>query len=236
VFAASVLAEAKFSNKCSPNLIVDTCSSPGGKAIYAWRACNPKRLVCNEVIGSRLSALISNIKRCRITPTIVTNADTAHLAVSIGETADIVLVDAPCSGQSLPAKGAKAFGAFHPATINMNSNRQKRILANSAKIVAPGGYLAYMTCTFSLDENEGVIKWFLKRFPNFEPQIVPHLEDFRSRISEFPCYRLMPHQGLGAGAFTCLLKNNQSSETEPLPNWQALKCVWRNDQIPKTGT
>lgn len=236
VFAASVLSEAKLSNRGSPNLVVDTCSSPGGKAIYAWTACKPKRLVCNEVIGSRLSALISNIKRCQITPTIVTNADTAHLAVSLGETADIVLVDAPCSGQSLPAKGAKAFGAFHPATINMNSNRQKRILANSAKVVAPGGYLAYMTCTFSIDENEGVIKWFLKRFPNFEPQIVPHLAGFRSRISEFPCYRLMPHQGLGAGAFTCLLKNKDSSENKTIPDWQSLKCVWRNDQIPEIGT
>lgn len=239
VFAASVLAQATWCDERRPGLIVDTCSSPGGKAVYAWRACRPERLVCNEVIGSRLSALISNIKRCNIAPTIVTNADIAHLAVSLQDAADIVLVDAPCSGQSLPAKGAKAVGAFHPTTINMNSNRQKRILANAAKMVAPGGYLAYMTCTFSIDENEGVIKWLLKRFPNFEAQSVPHLKEFYSRITDIPCYRLFPHQGLGAGAFTCLLKRKQSSEPIPTPphiDWQTLKCVWRNDQIPPIGT
>jgi len=230
VFAASVLAEATWEDKQHPRLIIDTCSSPGGKAVYAWRALKPERLICNEVIRSRISPLISNIKRCGITPSLVTNADTAHLAESLQKMADIVLVDAPCSGQSLPAKGARAVGAFHPATINMNSNRQKRILANATKMVAPGGYLAYMTCTFSIEENEGVIRWLLKRFPSFEPQRIPHLEGFRSRIMDTPCYRLLPHQGLGAGAFACLLKLNQPPEnTTPHLDWQTIKCIWRHD-------
>ena len=232
VFAVSVLAEARWEGERAPRLVVDTCSSPGGKAVYAWRAIKPERLICNEVIGSRISALISNIKRCSITPTIVTNADTAHLAASLSEMADLVLVDAPCSGQSLPAKGGKAVGAFHPSTINMNSNRQKRILANAAKLVAPGGYIAYMTCTFSKDENEGVIKWFLKRFPSFEPLVVPHLERFRSSLTDLSCYRLFPHQGLGAGAFTCLLRRKPNEEDDTSSSqidWTTFKCIWRND-------
>ncbi|MEG5173865.1 hypothetical protein [Microcoleus sp. B3-D7] len=77
------------------------------------------------------------------------------------QTANLVIVDAPCTGQSLLAKGDKAPGCFHHVTINSNANRQKRIFANSAKIVAPQGYLVYMTCTYSTAENEQVSEWLL---------------------------------------------------------------------------
>ncbi|NLV95346.1 MAG: hypothetical protein GX031_12510, partial [Candidatus Riflebacteria bacterium] len=63
---------------------------------------------------------------------------------------------------SLLVKGAQSQNScFHPATINMNSNRQKKIIANSGKTVVDGGYLLYMTCTYSKEENEDVVKWFI---------------------------------------------------------------------------
>ena len=79
----------------------------------------------------------------------------------------MVIVDAPCTGQSLLAKGDKALGCFHPVSINKSASRQKRIMANAAQTVAGGGYLAYMTCTFSTEENEQVGEWLMKQFPQF---------------------------------------------------------------------
>lgn len=214
VFAVSTLLTIPKPVHC----IVDVCASPGGKSIFAWVALQPSQLISNEVIGKRMGALISNLKRCRIQGAIALSRDSSILATEIPRTADVVLVDAPCTGQSLLAKGGKAPGCFHPVSINKNANRQKRILANSAQLVAPQGYLAYMTCAYSPEENEDVSAWFLERFPNFQPVVVPHLAEYQSHLTETPCYRMFPNSGLGAGAFTILFRNmdNENGAREPL--------------------
>ncbi|GAB4339433.1 MAG: RsmB/NOP family class I SAM-dependent RNA methyltransferase [Leptolyngbyaceae cyanobacterium] len=197
--------------------VIDVCAAPGGKSIFAWKALHPHLLLSNEVIGKRTGALISNLKRCHISPSVVLSLDSKILAQEIPNTAQVVLVDAPCSGQSLIAKGGKAPGCFHPVTINNNANRQKRILANSAQLVAGQGYLLYMTCTYSPEENEQVAEWFLERFPHFQAIAVPHLSDYQSHLTRLPAYRLFPQSGLGAGAFTILLQNTLDEPARTLP-------------------
>lgn len=208
VFAASVLLTIQR----SVDLVLDVCAAPGGKSIFAWKALQPKTLVSNEVIGKRMGALISNLKRCRVEPCYPISCDPSILAAKIPQTADVVLVDAPCTGQSLLAKGEKNPGCFHPVTIGKNANRQKRILANAAQTVAPQGFLAYMTCAYSIEENEQVSEWFLKRFPQFQPIKIPHLAAYQSHLTDLPCYRMFPQDGLGAGAFTILLQNITSDD------------------------
>lgn len=198
-------------------LILDMCAAPGGKSIFAWKTLNPELLLCNEVIGKRIGMLLSNLKRCQISRWATMNLDSKILAEKLPETANLVIVDAPCTGQSLLAKGDKAPGCFHPVTINGNASRQKRILANSAKIVAPQGYLAYMTCTYSTAENEQVGEWLLSKFPLFRPVIVPHLEKYRSHLTEIPCYRMWPQHKLGAGAFTILFQNTTEGQKNQIP-------------------
>jgi 16S rRNA C967 or C1407 C5-methylase (RsmB/RsmF family) len=213
IFAASILLTIR-----QPvQLILDMCAAPGGKSIFAWKTLNPELQLCNEVIGKRIGMLLSNLKRCQISRSATMNFDSKILAEKIPETADLVIVDAPCTGQSLLAKGEKAPGCFHPVTINNNANRQKRILANSAKIVAPQGYLAYMTCTYSTAENEQVSEWLLNKFPEFQPVTVTDLAKYRSHLTEIPCYRMWPQDKLGTGAFTILFKNTSEGQKNQLP-------------------
>lgn len=215
---SSVFAVSPLLNLSAPmDVVIDVCASPGGKSIFAWRTLKPKLLVSNEVIGKRIAALISNLKRCQIKPSQVIRVDSKVLAEEIPQTASVVLVDAPCTGQSLIAKGGKAPGCFHPVTINSNANRQKRILANSAQLVAGQGYLVYMTCAYSPEENEQVAEWFLDRFPQFQAIAVPHLNSYQSLLSPIPCYRLFPQSGLGAGAFTVLFQNTDRTACKDLP-------------------
>lgn len=203
VFAASVLLTLD-----QPvHTLLDVCAAPGGKSLFAWRTLQPELLISNEVIGKRLGALLSNLKRCHIYPATVCNLDSTILAAELPQSADVVLVDAPCTGQSLLAKGEANPGCFHPVNINKNSNRQKRILANSAQTVAPQGFLAYMTCAYSFEENEQVCTWFLERFPQFRAVAVPHLAAYQSHLTDLPCYRMFPQDRLGAGAFTVLFQN-----------------------------
>lgn len=203
IFAATVLSAIN-----QPiNIILDMCASPGGKSIFAWRLLQPELIICNETIGKRLGMLFSNLKRCGIQPYRVSNKDSQILADNLPNIADLVIVDAPCTGQSLLVKGEKNPGCFHPVNINQNANRQKRILANAGKVVKSGGYLAYMTCTYSPAENEIVGQWFSDKFPSFQPVIVEKLSAYQSHLTDLPCYRIFPQSGIGAGAFTMLWQN-----------------------------
>ncbi|MCC5639665.1 RsmB/NOP family class I SAM-dependent RNA methyltransferase [Nostoc sp. CHAB 5844] len=223
VFSASILLAIT-----QPiHTIFDMCAAPGGKSIFAWKALQPELLISNEVIGKRLGMLISNLKRCQINSSIVVNRDSSIFAESIPASSNLVIVDAPCTGQSLLAKGEKAPGCFHPTAINKSANRQKRIIANSAQLVAPQGYLAYMTCTYSLEENEQVCEWFLSRFPQFQAVKVSHLQEYQSHLTNIPCYRMFPQNRLGAGAFTVLFQNKNEGESQEL-DLGALSTVWMN--------
>jgi 16S rRNA C967 or C1407 C5-methylase (RsmB/RsmF family) len=212
VFAASILLTITE----SMNLVFDMCAAPGGKSVFAWKALQPGLLISNEVIGKRLGMLISNLKRCHISPCTVVNRDSSIFAENIPLSSNLVMVDAPCTGQSLLAKGEKAPGCFHPTAINKSANRQKRIIANSAQIVAPQGYLAYMTCTYSPEENEQICEWFLSRFPHFEALQISHLQKYQSHLTTIPCYRIFPQDRLGAGAFTVLFRNTKQGEIQEI--------------------
>lgn len=185
--------------------VVDVCAAPGGKTIFAHRALSPARLIANEVIGKRLGPLTGNLKRCAVSAE-TRCADPARLAEELAGQAGVVLVDAPCSGQSLLARGQDNPGAFHPVTVNSCANRQKRILAESVRLLAPGGFLLYSTCTYAKEENEEAISWLLMRFSSLAPQELPLHTAHRSPHADFPCYRLWPEEGYGAGGFLTLLK------------------------------
>ena len=211
VFSAAVLAAIE----APVESVLDLCAAPGGKSLLARQALSPAHLWCNEVIRKRVKILISNLKRCGATEALVFNLDPQTFAEQLRHAASVVVVDAPCSGQSLLAKGDQALGCFHPINIKKNASRQKRILASAAQTVASGGYLAYMTCTFSIEENEQVVAWLVKTFPQFEAVAVPALASHASSLASFPCYRLWPQSRLGAGGFTALLRN-RADPSEPI--------------------
>ncbi|MCC6952861.1 MAG: RsmB/NOP family class I SAM-dependent RNA methyltransferase [Deltaproteobacteria bacterium] len=228
VAEASIMLDAQLDRP----IILDLCASPGGKSIFASRALRPKTLVANETIGKRLRQLAVNLERCHIDNAVVTSSDSSFFASEFAAAFDLVIVDAPCSGQSLPQRGVDAQNCFHPLVISRNAGRQKRILANAFRCVSPGGYVAYMTCTFSTEENEDVIRWALERFPDFTATESPRLAPYRSEFSDFPAYRFLPGQGenVGAGGFSCLLQRSTTAgiedhETKPFRR-ERIRAHW----------
>lgn len=202
VFSASVLGTISERDLT----VLDVCASPGGKAILAHKYLGPKRLKANEALRKRVQFLEGNLKRCKIPNVDITTIAVDQLASRFPTAFDLVIVDAPCSGQSLPAKGHEVEDCFKSKTVEDCINRQRKILGHTAHCVRPDGYFMYSTCTFELGENEGNVKWLLKNNPTWQALEVPHLEEFRSPHAPFPCNRLYPHQGLGSGAFVALIK------------------------------
>lgn len=214
----------------APSVILDLCAAPGGKSIAVWSLfARQSAIVANEVIGKRLGALISNLKRCHVTPACVTCRDSSFFAKNYPASFPLVIVDAPCSGQSLVANRGAHSGAFHPVTVSRNVGRQRRLMAQAVQTVSDGGFLAYMTCTFAKEENEGVVDWVLRKFPHFELVEVPHLARYSSEIADYHCYRFSPENDGGSGGFVAVLRNRTETKGE-LVDFDTLRPSWRSDR------
>ena len=235
-FSSVFAASAMLAIETPVNRVLDMCSSPGGKAVFAYRAFKPELLICNEILKKRASTLIGNLDRCKCETSMVWCSDPSVYARRYKECFDLIICDAPCSGQSLMAKGDDAPDAFVPNMIDMNVGRQRRILGNSYHCLRLGGHLLYSTCTFSTKENERVIEWFIRTHPDMEVVEVPALAEFQSKFVEFPAYRLYPHQGLGAGAFACIMRR-KGTPPEAYSYMGELPYLWKyGDEVYKILT
>ena len=198
------------------DLVLDLCAAPGGKSTQIGAKLNGTGLLwSNEIVKSRANILLSNIERMGISNAVVSNAHPDLLCQRLSGRFDKVLVDAPCSGEGMFRKNGSAQTEWSVAHVESCAERQLNIL-NSAKLaLKDGGVMVYSTCTFSPEENEGVITRFLEENPDFS------LEDagvsFGRPAMDF-ARRIFPMDG-GEGHFAARLrKSGQALKTEPLPN------------------
>ncbi len=201
-----------------PERCLDMCSAPGGKTILTQTRIHPQEHIANEIHPKRLGILRHNLARCGFTGLYTQRLRPDQWAELAPESFDLILVDAPCSGQSLLAKGIDNPGCFNSSVTGGNAKRQRGILLSALRCLAPGGYLLYTTCTYAPEENERNILYLLKRNPDLRTVTVPPLEPYHSNLTDEACYRLMPYHGVGAGGFTCLLHRSGNQATlPPLP-------------------
>lgn len=192
----------------TPIRSLDLCAAPGGKTMLmtARYGLLPHH-TANEVNASRRGILRQNITQCGLSNTEVTGLRPDQWA-SQGACFDLLLADTPCSGQSLLCKGIRNPGCLGAQMVNGNAKRQKGILLAAVQSMNPGGHILYSTCTYDPDENEKVMSYILRRVEGWSAVEVPALAAFRSTLADFPCYRLLPHHGYGAGGFCCLLRKS----------------------------
>lgn len=144
--------------------ILDLCAAPGGKStLIASYLKGSGLLVSNEVINQRAKILKENLTKWGVTNCIVTNNDPSEFDRLSGYF-DVVVVDAPCSGEGMFRKDKDARSEWSPENVALCSGRQKRILSDSWKCIAENGFLIYSTCTFNESENEQNVEWLLSEF------------------------------------------------------------------------
>ena len=149
--------------------VLDLCAAPGGKSTQIAAELKGKGLLwSNEYIPNRAKILCSNLERCGVKNSVVSNADTSKIAENLKGYFDKVLVDAPCSGEGMIRREPNAVTQWKKSNRDMCAVRQSEILDNAAKCVKSGGTLVYSTCTLSIEENEQTVENFLKRNPDFE--------------------------------------------------------------------
>ena len=179
--------------------VLDLCAAPGGKSTQlATYLGDSGLLVSNEINTQRSRILSQNIERMGIKNAIVTNEDSFVLASHFPGFFNAIQVDAPCSGEGMFRKLPEAIEQWSVENVAICAARQKEILDNAAVMLKPGGVIVYSTCTFSREENEDVIEYFLERHTDFT------LEEME---------RFWPHKVDGEGHFVAKLVRRGSVDT-----------------------
>lgn len=192
--------------------VLDLCAAPGGKSTYlASRLNGTGVLAANDISASRQNATLKNLERFGAGNIYVLSEDPEKLAGVWPEKFDCILLDAPCSGEGMFRKDPSLIKAWEKRGSEEYVPVQKKLAEQAVKMLKPGGYLVYSTCTFSVCEDEEIIRFITGTFPemklqkipdrheSFMPGVLPGFED---------CIRLYPHKLNGEGHFTALLKKD----------------------------
>lgn len=199
-------------------IYLDLSAAPGGKATLLGSYLGDEGfLVANEVIKARANILKENIIKWGLGNTIVTQNDPEHFGELQGFF-DLVLVDAPCSGEGMFRKDPEARDEWSLDHVQLCALRQERIMDQAAALVKAGGYLIYSTCTFNERENEEIVKYVVSEFA-YEPVRIPLQPEWNiveSNIEtdegQFFGYRFFPHLVPGEGLFVTVLKRSEDAE------------------------
>ena len=202
--------------------VLDLCAAPGGKSTQlATYLGDSGLLVSNEINTQRSRILSQNIERMGIKNAIVTNEDSFVLASHFPGFFNAIQVDAPCSGEGMFRKLPEAIEQWSVENVAICAARQKKILDNAAVMLKPGGTIVYSTCTFSKEENEDVIEYFLERHPDFTLEEMerfwPHKVDGEGHFVAKLVRRGSVDTGFKSDRQTKKIKNNKNRKNETKP-------------------
>lgn len=204
-----------------PLTMLDACAAPGGKTTAAADALPPGSLiVANEYDPRRAQILAENVTKWGYPDIIVTQGDTSQLS-ELRNTFDLLLIDAPCSGEGMMRKDPAARQQWSKGLVKQCAALQQEIIDNLWPTLRPGGYMIYSTCTFNLDEDE---QQALRIIHEYDTESIPiHSPEewgiAGSIIPQLHAMRFMPHITCGEGLFLTVLR--KSGDRIPLTHASA---------------
>ena len=198
--------------------VVDLCAAPGGKSINAINKLdNDTLFICNDNNHSRSLVLSQNLERLGLDNVIITNKECDVLAEQLENFADLVILDAPCSGEGMIRKYPEILDDYSLNNINNLAKTQSELLEDAYRILKGNGQLLYSTCTYAFEEDEQQITNFLNRHKDI------HLVDLGNGYSSQlkGTVKLSPLNNT-EGQFICLMvKDNNDNRN----NIKLLKTV-----------
>ena len=209
-----------------PKRILDLCAAPGGKStLIASLLRSDDILLANEVAPQRYHILLENLTKWGIPNVLTLSTAPEQLQSACPAAFDVILVDAPCSGEGMFRKEPVALGQWSTGLVRQCALRQEKILDSAWELLAPGGLLIYSTCTFNHFENMDQMDRILGRVTNATPV---HIQEHVSGISRIDSdaaigYQCWPHRVSGEGFFFAALKKSENphhssrKKSRPLP-------------------
>ncbi|PLB52181.1 NOL1/NOP2/sun family putative RNA met [Aspergillus steynii IBT 23096] len=209
--------------------VLDMASAPGGKTTYISALMrNTGCVIANDASKPRAKGLIGNIHRLGCKNTIVTNLDARTAFPKALGGFDRVLLDAPCTGTGVISKDPSVKTSKNERDFLAIPHMQRQLLLAAIDSVdhssKTGGYLVYSTCSVTVEENEAVVQYVLRKRPNVKI-VDTGLGDFGSPgfsnymgkhfDAKMPMTRrYFPHRENVDGFFVCKLKKTGPSPSE----------------------
>ncbi|MEL6142314.1 MAG: RNA methyltransferase, partial [Bacteroidota bacterium] len=212
-----------------PWRMLDLCAAPGGKSCLLASIAPPGSvLISNEVIKARYRILQYNLAKWGYDNCWTTNLDPARFS-GLANAFDLVLVDAPCSGEGLFRKDPKAREEWSIENVKLCAVRQKRILDAAVPLLAPEGLMLYSTCTYNEQENEQQVTYLSDQHGLYcEKVTLPTEWGIDQSEPGFRCY---PHRVRGEGFFTVALRKQADTgkkfaiKAKKFPHWVPLSAA-----------
>ena len=190
--------------------VLDLCAAPGGKSTHMLSTLPGTALVVsNEVIASRNSVLQQNITKWGTCNAVVTQNEPADFSRLPGFF-DIIVIDAPCSGEGLFRKQPGAVEEWSPSSVAHCAHRQTEIIDSVYDSLKEGGHLIYSTCTYEVSENEDQISRLIEKY-HMQPVAISNVEEGISRTENG--FRFYPHLVKGEGFFISVLKKTEGTNS-----------------------
>ena len=183
--------------------VLDLCAAPGGKALGL--AEPGTRVAAADLSRRRMRRVVENAERIGWRPRVA--AVVADARMPPFRPADVVLLDAPCTGTGTFRRHPDGRWRIAPHDLEALTELQDQLLRAAAEVVRPGGVLVYSTCSLEREENEDRMERFLAEHPDWQMSPAPGavdgaLLDERGRLCVLP-----QRQGVD-GAFAARMRRN----------------------------
>jgi 16S rRNA (cytosine967-C5)-methyltransferase len=194
--------------------VIDVAAAPGGKAMaLAWDAPanGPALVVAADASVDRLARVRENISRVSRLEGFAPGDGGPRVAIIAADgrrppfrAADVVLLDAPCTGTGTLRRHPDGRWRLRPDDLRTLGSLQARLLDGAADIVRPGGLLVYATCSLEREENEDQVSAFVARRPEFTIEAGPPLPG--GVVTPAGLLEVLPHEHGWDGAFAARLR------------------------------
>lgn len=218
--------------------VLDLCAAPGGKTIQASLKMNGNGLIIsNDLSSSRAMVLSSNCERLGLRNVLVVNNDFKEIYHHYLETFDKIILDAPCSGSGMFRKSTLMKEDWSINKVLKFAEIQKELISYAYKMLKPGGLLSYSTCSYSIEEDEEVIKYLLDNTDAIIKDI--NLKDGYINPLCPIGIRFLPSKFQGEGQYVCHIQKPGESKLTKFKNdnrkASTLVESYKNYDIKKFG-
>lgn len=220
--------------------VLDACAAPGGKSTLLLDYLDGSGfLISNEIDGKRNDILEENIIKWGFSNVAITRQATDNFS-ELRSCFDLIVVDAPCSGEGMFRKDQYAIKQWSESLINQCVKSQQNILDDLNPALKQGGYLIYCTCTSNLFENENQI---ISLITEGEYELAtPLLEDFGDEIVMVDYhgqplgYYLLPGIAQGEGQFIAVLRKKSDSGKLNVPKKRRIVLSTKSIDLTEFNT
>ena len=210
-----------------PVVALDMCAAPGGKSTLAISQLpEGSILVANEVVRQRAQILSENITKWG-NPNVIVTSNYAEQFLPLGELFDLIICDAPCSGEGMFRKDKRAIDEWSMDNVETCWRKQRDIIYNIWQCLKPNGLFIYSTCTFNNQENENNVTWIINELGG-ERLPLQDKEEWNIIDGHF-----FPHKTVGEGFYISAIRKNTNEHFSRIDTKKKRNSRKSDNTVPK---